>query len=229
MVPLRRILGTTVDLKDRFIADYEVLTRTIESFRQVGHPIVMTQGVYDLLHIGHARYLAEALKAGGEGAILVVAVDSDEYTRLRKGKANERRPAVPFEERLELLANIRSVNILTIRDVDRHVDDPMYIIRLIKPDVLVMSKSTKDISEEDHRKLKELCGELVVLEPTATISTTARLRDLMIDGAGGLVDHIDESLNSARAAINGISTAIEDYFHREGRTVKLGKKEGDKQ
>lgn len=215
MVPLRKILGTTVDLQDRYIPDYEELSRTVESFRQVGHPIAMTQGVYDLLHIGHARYLAEALKAGGEGAILVVAVDSDEYTRLRKGRANERRPAVPFEERLELLANIRSVNILTIRDVDKHLHDPMHVIRLVKPDVLVMSKSTKDITEEDLKKLKELCGSLVVLEPTATISTTARLRELMIDGAGGLVDHIIES--------------IEQYFDREGRTVTFGKKDGEKQ
>jgi len=228
MVPLRKILGTTVDLQDRYIPDYEELSRTVESFRQVGHPIAMTQGVYDLLHIGHARYLAEALRAGGEGAILVVAVDSDEYTKLRKAKANERRPAVPFDERLELLANIRSVNILTIRDVDKHLHDPDFVIKVVKPDVLVMSKSTKDISAEKHKELEGMCGKLVVLEPTATISTTARLRDLMIDGAGGLVDHIDEALNAARDAINGVSVAIEDYFHREGRTVKFGKKDGDK-
>lgn len=212
-VSARKILGTTVDLGDRYIPDYGDLSRVVELFRQMGHPIVMTQGVYDLLHIGHARYLAEAKKAGGDGAILVVAVDSDEYTRLRKGKANERRPAVPFEERLELLSNIRSVDILTVRDVDKHLDDPDFVIKIVKPDVLVMSKSTKDIPTEKHEELKSMCGKLVVLEPTATISTTARLRELMIDGASGLVDHIVDS--------------VEEYFRREGRSVFIGKRSGD--
>jgi cytidyltransferase-like protein len=209
----RKILGTSVDLEDRYIPDYTELSRVVELFRQMGHPIVMTQGVFDLLHIGHARYLAQAQASGGEGAILVVAVDSDEYTRLRKQKANERRPAVPFEERLELLASIRPVSILTIRDVDKHVEDPDFIIKVVKPDVLVMSKSTKDISAEKLLELRSMCGELVVLEATATISTTARLRELMVDGAGGLVDHIIES--------------IEAYFRQEGRQINLGgKKEG---
>lgn len=205
---VKKILTNSICLDDRYIPNYETLQRTLQTLRDSGHTVSMTQGVFDLLHIGHARYL-EAAKSFGD--ILVVAVDTDEYTRRRKQKANERRPVVPFRERLELLAHLRCVDILTIRDLKEHESDPDHVIKVVKPDVLVMSRSTQDVSEAKHEELRSMCGRLEVLDPKATVSTTARIRELLMDGAGGLVDHLKE--------------AIEAYFQQSGRKVSFGDKE----
>lgn len=204
---IKNILTQGVFLEDRYIPDYDQLKETLEVIRALGMKISMTQGVFDLLHPGHTRYLAQAKSFGD---ILVVAVDSDAYTKARKQTANERRPVVPFEERLELLANLRTVDILTVRDLDKHQDDPNYINKIVKPDVLVMSKSTKDLTADNLAILHEFCGKVEVLEAQATISTTKRLRELLTDGAGGLVDHL--------------VSAIENYFLENGREVNFKKK-----
>lgn len=207
---VKKILTNTVSLGDRYIPDYETLRKTLQVLRDAGNTISMTQGVYDLLHIGHARYLEQAKSFGD---ILVVAVDTDEYTRKRKQKANERRPVVPFEERLELLANLRCVDVLTIRDLKEHEADPDFVIRVVNPDVLVVSRSTKDVGEAKYEELRALCGRLEILDPTADTSTTKVLRELLIDGAGGLVDHIAE--------------AIDSYFRQSGREVVFGSRKGN--
>ncbi|MBA3733519.1 adenylyltransferase/cytidyltransferase family protein [Patescibacteria group bacterium] len=203
---VKNILSGSSCFEDRYIPDYDKLRDTISSLRNSDYKISMTQGVYDLLHIGHVRYIAKA-KACGD--ILVVAVDTDEYTRKRKQKANERRPVVPFEERLELLSNIRGVDILTIRDLKEHEADPDFVIKVVKPDVLIMSRSTQDVSTAKHEELKALCGRLEILEPQAETSTSKVLRELLIDGAGGLVDCITD--------------AIEGYYAKAGRVVNFGK------
>jgi cytidyltransferase-like protein len=205
---VKSILSNSVRLSDRFIPDPIELAKTIATLRECGNTVSMTQGVYDLIHPGHTRYIERAKSFAD---VLVVAVDSDEYTRKRKQKANERRPVVPFEERLELLANLRTVDILTVRELKEHDEDPMHIIRVVHPDVLVMSRSTADVGEEWYAKLREHCGRLEVLDPQALVTSTSRLRELMMDGAGGLVDCITE--------------AIENHFQQGGREVHFGKKE----
>ena len=203
---LKNVLGQGVCAGDRYISDYDKLQESIDALRSIGLTVTMTQGVFDLLHIGHVRYLEEAKSFGD---VLVVALDSDEYARSRKQRANERRPVVPFEERLELLLHLRSVTIVVPRDLERHTLDPYHVIKVVRPDVLIMSKSTTDISAQDHRALSEICGKVEILEAKATISTTARLRELLIDGASGLVDHISE--------------AITTYFKQAGREIVFKK------
>ena len=207
---VKNILSNRVCLSERYIPDYDELASTLDILRKSGNVISMTQGVYDLVHPGHTRYIE---KAKSFGDILVVAVDTDEYTRRRKQKANERRPVVPFEERLEILANMRTIDILTIRDLREHEADPDFVIKVVKPDVLVVSRSTNDIGAAKHEELRLLCGRLEILEPQATTSTTKILRDLLMDGAGGLVDHL--------------TSAIEQYFHQGGRQVQFGQKNGE--
>ncbi len=204
---VKTILGSGVKVEHRFIPDYRELQRTVQTLRECGHTISMTQGVFDMLHTGHTRYIE---KAKSYADVLVVAVDSDEYTRQRKQRANERRPVVPFEERLELLANLRTVDILTVRNLAEHQEDPMHVIRIVRPDFLIMSRSTQDVGEEWYAKLRELCGELVVLEPQSVKTTTSTIRELVMDGAAGLVDHISDS--------------IREYFKQGGREVNFGER-----
>ncbi|MGZ4874443.1 MAG: adenylyltransferase/cytidyltransferase family protein [Candidatus Angelobacter sp.] len=85
----------------------------------------MTNGCFDLLHVGHVRYLRAAKQLGGR---LIVAVNSDASTRALKG---EGRPRVPGEERAELLAALSDVDAVTIFDAP----DVTELIRLLRPDI----------------------------------------------------------------------------------------------
>jgi rfaE bifunctional protein nucleotidyltransferase chain/domain len=92
-----------------------------------GRSVVFTNGVYDLLHPGHTRYLAAARR---EGDALIVGVNSDRSVRAIKGPE---RPIVNEGERAETVAALESVDAAVIFDEDT----PAEIIRLIQPDVLV--------------------------------------------------------------------------------------------
>ena len=92
-----------------------------------GKRVVFTNGVFDLLHPGHVRYLQAAR---GEGDALVIGVNSDRSVRANKGPS---RPIIPEHERAELLAALACVDAVVIFDEDTPAD----IIRHVQPDVLV--------------------------------------------------------------------------------------------
>ena len=180
-VTVKNILAPGSNLKDRFIPSYFELKQVVRDLKRMGYRVVLTQGVYDMLHEGHARYLEKALSYGD---ILVVGVDSDELTRKRKGP---NRPVVPQNERLNMLAHLRSVGILTLREVNQDIGA---LIKCIEPDVLITSASTKDFTRSEATAYKEWCGKVVVLPPQAATSTTARVRILTIGGADQLAQEI---------------------------------------
>ncbi|HUY69824.1 MAG TPA: adenylyltransferase/cytidyltransferase family protein [Candidatus Tyrphobacter sp.] len=179
-----KILESKTNFSDRFVPDHAELDKLVKEFKKWGVKIVLTQGVYDLIHEGHALYL-EAAKSHGD--ILIVGVDSDELTKLRKGPS---RPIVPQNERVKMLVHLRHVDIVTIRDAKSDIGE---LIRLIKPDVLITSSSTKDFKKDlGSGKYNKYCGKIVVLPPQATISTTARIRNLAIEGAETLAKEIQK-------------------------------------
>jgi D-glycero-beta-D-manno-heptose 1-phosphate adenylyltransferase len=109
-----------------------ILTRTAAArwaagHRAAGRRIVFTNGVFDLLHPGHTRYLADAR---ARGDVLIVAVNSDRSVRAIKGPE---RPVNPELERAEVLAALAAVDAVVVFDED----DPLAIISAIQPDVLV--------------------------------------------------------------------------------------------
>ena len=179
---VKNILSPSSRLEDRYIADYKALKNVVDSLKNMGYRIVLTQGVYDMLHEGHAHYLE---KARSLGDILVLGVDSDELTRKRKGP---NRPVVPEQERLQMLSHLRSVSILTLRHAKDNIGK---LIRTVRPDVLVTSTSTKDFNKKGQfAEYEAFCGEIVVLPPQAATSTTARVRELTISGADQLANEI---------------------------------------
>jgi len=184
-VDIEKVLSGYACAQDRYVPDYEELKHVIDELKEKGLRVVLTQGVYDLLHEGHARYLEKAL---GLGDVLVVGVDTDEFTRARKGP---NRPIVPFEERLGMLAHLRHVSILTKRDVGTEIGD---LIRTVQPHVLVTSETTKDFPPEDVAVYKTYCEEIVTLPAQATTSTTARIRFLTIDGADQLARDLTDRI-----------------------------------
>jgi D-beta-D-heptose 7-phosphate kinase/D-beta-D-heptose 1-phosphate adenosyltransferase len=180
-VTIKNILSPGSHLKDRLIPDLKELKNVVEDLKRMGYKIVLTQGVYDMLHEGHAIYLE---KAQSLGDILVLGVDSDELTRLRKGPG---RPIVPQSERVQMLSHLRSIGILTIREVKHGMGK---LIETVRPDVLVLSQSTKDFGKKEAAVYKKYCKEIVVLPPQASTHTSARIRTLTISGADELAQDI---------------------------------------
>ncbi len=99
----------------------------VEHQRHLGKEIVFTNGVFDLLHPGHVRYLRAARR---EGDALIVAVNSNRSVRAIKGPS---RPINPEAERAEVLAALECVDAVVVFDED----DPQEIISRLQPDVLV--------------------------------------------------------------------------------------------
>ncbi|MEZ5316683.1 MAG: D-glycero-beta-D-manno-heptose 1-phosphate adenylyltransferase [Vicinamibacterales bacterium] len=105
----------------------EAIAAFADAARRAGRRVVFTNGVFDLLHPGHVRYL-EAARAQGD--VLIVAVNSDRSVRGNKGPD---RPITPERERAEILEALRCVDAVVIFDEPTPAD----IIRLVQPDVLV--------------------------------------------------------------------------------------------
>jgi D-glycero-beta-D-manno-heptose 1-phosphate adenylyltransferase len=95
--------------------------------RAAGRRIVFTNGVFDLLHPGHLRYLQEARALGD---LLIIGLNADESVRRNKGAA---RPINPQDERAEVLSALACVDAVVIFGEDTPAD----IIRLVQPDILV--------------------------------------------------------------------------------------------
>ncbi|MBC7287808.1 MAG: D-glycero-beta-D-manno-heptose 1-phosphate adenylyltransferase [Armatimonadetes bacterium] len=107
------------------IVDAQRLSEIVQKARQAGKRIVFTNGVFDLLHVGHIRYLSYARTRGD---MLIVAINSDDSTRRIKGP---KRPIIPQNERAEMVAALGFVDWVVIFDEDT----PDNIIRIVRPDV----------------------------------------------------------------------------------------------
>jgi len=157
---------------DKVITQAKKIVSIVKKLRVQGKKIVLTQGSFDMVHIGHGRYCVEAKKYGD---VLIVGIDSDKKVQKRKGP---NRPVVPEEERLEMMTYLSSIDYVVLKELKA----PKYnLINLIKPDVLVATDETYNQEQIDH--LQTICGEVVVLEPMATTSTSAKLRRLQIGAA----------------------------------------------
>lgn len=154
------------------IEGHEPITKKIKSRKEIaaivhnlkreGAKIVFTNGCFDILHLGHARYLREAKKLGD---VLIVGLNSDESVRALKGKD---RPYVSELERAEILASLACVDYVTIFSELR----PDNLIKIIKPDFHVKGGDYK-VSKLPEKKLVEsLGGKVIVIPPIKGKSTT---------------------------------------------------------
>jgi D-beta-D-heptose 7-phosphate kinase/D-beta-D-heptose 1-phosphate adenosyltransferase len=160
-------------LGGKSILDNKKLNEIIGHCKGLGLKIVLTQGSWDMIHIGHARYMQEAKKYGD---LLVVGVDSDEKIRSRKGPE---RPIVPQNERMEMVTHLRHVDLVALKELH---DPKWHMIKLISPDVLIATKR-QGYSKEELKELKKYCGKVIMLESQATTSTSAKIRSMQINTA----------------------------------------------
>jgi D-beta-D-heptose 7-phosphate kinase/D-beta-D-heptose 1-phosphate adenosyltransferase len=162
------IFSEEVRFEERLKPSLDELARTVRHLKGIGLKIVLTSGSFDLVHLGHVKYLA---KAKDLGDVLVVGVDSDAKIRRRKG---EDRPMVPEQERLEMLAHQRPVDLLYLKPEE---EERWALIRAVEPDVLVLT-TDHSYSEDEQAELGEVVGRIEVIPRQATITTSERIRQL---------------------------------------------------
>jgi D-beta-D-heptose 7-phosphate kinase/D-beta-D-heptose 1-phosphate adenosyltransferase len=147
----------------------EDLRRIIEDLRKKGKRIVFTNGCFDLLHIGHIRYLEKAKTLGDT---LVVGVNSDRSVQDLKGPE---RPILPEEERTEILSSLGCVDYVTVFNELT----PFELISSLQPHILVKGGDwTKD--DVVGREVVERSGGEVVILPFVEGSSTSNLIETIL-------------------------------------------------
>jgi len=154
------------------VLDAAGLERFVHAARDAGKRIVFTNGVFDLLHPGHVRYL-QAARAHGD--VLIVGLNADASVRRNKGPE---RPINPEHERAEVLAALACVDAVSIFDEDTPAD----IIRRVQPDILVKG-SDWPADQIVGRDTVEARGGKVILEPIEQgYSTTTIVKRIQSPG-----------------------------------------------
>lgn len=138
--------------------------RAVETFRKdhKNQKIVFTNGCFDILHVGHIRYLQEAAKLGD---LLIVGLNSDDSVKRLKGPE---RPINGELERAEMLGALRFVDYVAIFDSDT----PLDLIKAIQPDVLVKGGDYKPNEVVGRQEVEERGGKLVLIPFVEGKSTT---------------------------------------------------------
>jgi len=140
------------------------LLRILKHLKAKGKRIIFTNGCFDLLHVGHIRYLEEARALGD---VLIVGVNSDSSVRKLKGS---KRPVLPEEERAEILSGLGCVDYITIFDEI----DPLKLITSLQPNVLAKGGDwTKE--QTVGKKVVERSGGEVVIIPFVQGASTSNL------------------------------------------------------
>jgi len=164
-----------IDYKHK-IVNREQLAEIVRKARETGKKIVFTNGVFDLLHVGHVRYLHWARSRGD---MLIVAINSDASARRLKGP---KRPIVPQDERAEMLAALAFVDYVIIFDEDT----PDNILRIVRPDVHVKGGDYRPEELPEAPLVKSLGGEIQIaphVDGKSTTITIARIVERYFDEA----------------------------------------------
>ncbi|HEU0197774.1 MAG TPA: bifunctional D-glycero-beta-D-manno-heptose-7-phosphate kinase/D-glycero-beta-D-manno-heptose 1-phosphate adenylyltransferase HldE [Nevskiaceae bacterium] len=145
----------------------ELLARVAEA-RSHGQVIVMTNGCFDLLHVGHVRYLESARRLGD---VLIVAVNTDASVKRLKGEA---RPVNPVADRMRVLAGLKSVDWVVAFDEDT----PQRLIDRVLPDVLVKGGDYRVEEVAGHESVIAHGGRVEILDFYPGYSTTRTLQHM---------------------------------------------------
>ena len=148
------------------ILNREQLRQRVAEWRRAGESVVFANGCFDLLHVGHVRYLQAAKALGGR---LVVAVNSDESVRRLKG---EGRPLMPDTERAEILAALEPVDAVTIFPEP----DVRALLRAIRPDVHAKGTDYSADSVPERDVVQEYGGRVEIVGDPKDHSATELIR-----------------------------------------------------
>jgi len=136
-----------------------------ERMRAQGFVCAVANGAFDLLHVGHLRYLASAKQLAGPGGLLVVGVNSDRSVRASKGPS---RPIIPEAERAELVDALRWVDLVVLFDEV----DASALLRALHPDLHVKGTDYTAQSVPERALVESLGGKTVIAGDPKSHSTT---------------------------------------------------------
>jgi rfaE bifunctional protein nucleotidyltransferase chain/domain len=148
------------------LLDRGVLRERVDEWRRAGELIILANGNFDLLHVGHVRYLRGAKELGGK---LVVAINSDESVRARKG---EGRPVMPAEERAEIVAALADVDAVVIFSEL----DVRELIREIRPHIQAKGTDYTAESVPERDAVAECGGRVAIVGDAKNHSTSEIIR-----------------------------------------------------
>jgi D-glycero-beta-D-manno-heptose 1-phosphate adenylyltransferase len=151
--------------KEKLLGRSELRQR-VEQWRRAGERIILANGNFDLLHVGHVRYLRAAKALGGK---LVVAINSDDSVRTLKG---EGRPVMPAEERAEIIAALTDVDAVVIfSELDVRA-----LIREIRPHIQAKGTDYTVDSVPERDTMAEVGGRVAIVGDPKDHSTSEILR-----------------------------------------------------
>src|SRR5688572_5935541 len=152
-------------MSDSRILNRDELSRRIEQARSTGARIVLANGCFDVLHVGHVRYLAGARELG---EVLVVGINSDEQVARLKGPG---RPVMPAAERAELVASLESVTYVTV------FNEPTVeqLLLTLKPDVHAKGTDYTEETVPERAVVRSYGGRVAIVGDPKDHSTSAIL------------------------------------------------------
>ena len=152
----------------------DALAAAIAAKRRERGTVVFTNGVFDLMHVGHVRYLEFARALGG---MLIVGVNSDSSARgLAKGS---KRPIVPASQRAEVVAALACVDLVCVFDEAT----PEATIRALRPDIHVKSEQYRLDDLPESKAVADVGGRIVLAPHIAGLSTTEIVERIRTDAA----------------------------------------------
>ena len=138
------------------------MQKKVKQLQENGKKVVFTNGVFDILHVGHLTYLEEAR---GLGDVLIVGVNSDRSVKTNKG---DKRPINPEKNRAEMLLGLKFVDFTVIFDEKT----PENLLDLLKPDIHVKGGDYKKEDLPETEIVEKNGGEVKILSFVDNISTT---------------------------------------------------------
>jgi rfaE bifunctional protein nucleotidyltransferase chain/domain len=154
------------------ILDDAQLSTALEAERAKGKTIAFANGCFDVLHVGHIRYLQAAAKVAD---VLVVGVNGDHSVCVLKG---EGRPVMPEQERAELISAIRGVGYVTIF----HENSPARLLQALRPDFQCKGTDYTADSVPEAEIVKSYGGKIVIVGDPKDHSTTEMLSRMKAKG-----------------------------------------------
>jgi len=151
------------------IKERKDLTRIIKNLKAKGKRIIFTNGCFDLLHVGHVRYLEEA-KALGD--VLVIGVNSDSSVRKIKGPG---RPILLVEERVEILSGLGCVDYVTVFDEL----DPLKLITSLQPNVLAKGGDWTKEQVVGGEVVEKSGGEVIIIPLVQGVSSSNLIETIL--------------------------------------------------
>jgi D-beta-D-heptose 7-phosphate kinase/D-beta-D-heptose 1-phosphate adenosyltransferase len=144
------------------ILERTALKDKLDELRKKGKKIAFTNGCFDILHVGHVRYLREAKKTAD---VLVLALNSDSSVRSIKG---EKRPLMNEKERAEILAALECIDFVTVFQELT----PLELINYLKPDILIKGGDWPEEKVVGREEIKKWGGRVAIIPEVEGKSTT---------------------------------------------------------